>query len=113
MLTGFFMLLGIPLSIYYKTDDIPALLQSGIFTSAVGFIIWYFTRDPENKELGKREGYLIVTLGWIFMALFGSIPFIVYGAIPGFTDGFFETTSLSDSSSFPFYNHWSHNTNRY
>jgi trk system potassium uptake protein TrkH len=56
MLTGFFMLLGIPFSIYYKTDDIPALLQSGIFTSAVGFIIWYFTRDPENKELGKREG---------------------------------------------------------
>jgi len=93
MLTGFFMMLGIPFSIYYKTDDISALLQSGIFTSAVGLIIWFFTRNQQNKELGKREGYLIVTLGWIFMALFGSIPFMIYGAIPSFTDAFFETMS--------------------
>ena len=93
MLTGIFMMLGIPFSIYYKSDDILALLQSGIFTSAVGLIIWFFTRDPQNKELGKREGYLIVTLGWVFMALFGSIPFMLYGAIPNFTDAFFETMS--------------------
>jgi trk system potassium uptake protein TrkH len=93
MLTGIFMMLGIPFSIYYKTDDISALLQSGIFTSAVGLIIWFFTRNTQNKELGKREGYLIVTLGWVFMALFGSIPFMLYGAIPNFTDAFFETMS--------------------
>lgn len=93
MLTGMFMMLGIPFSIYYKSDDISALLQSGIFTSVVGLIIWFFTRDLQNKELGKREGYLIVTLGWVFMALFGSIPFMLYGAIPNFTDAFFETMS--------------------
>lgn len=93
MLTGFFMMLGIPFSIYYKSDDISALLQSGIFTSAVGLIIWFFTRNQQNKELGKREGYLIVTLGWVFMALFGSIPFMIYGAIPSFTNAFFETMS--------------------
>ncbi len=93
MLTGIFMMLGIPFSIYYKSDDISALLQSGIFTSAVGLIIWFFTRDLQNKELGKREGYLIVTLGWLSMALFGSIPFMIYGAVPNFTDAFFETMS--------------------
>ena len=93
MLTGIFMMLGIPFSIYYKSDDISALLQSGIFTSAVGLIIWFFTRDPQKKELGKREGYLIVTLGWLSMALFGSIPFMLYGAVPDFTDAFFETMS--------------------
>ncbi|RKY96140.1 MAG: TrkH family potassium uptake protein, partial [Ignavibacteriae bacterium] len=87
------MMLGIPFSIYYKSDDIPVLLQSGIFTSAVGLISWFFTRDPQHKELGKREGYLIVTLGWVFMALFGSIPFMLYGAIPNFADAFFETMS--------------------
>jgi trk system potassium uptake protein TrkH len=93
MLTGIFMMLGIPFSIYYKSDDISALLQSGIFTSVVGLIIWFFTRDLQNKELGKREGYLIVTLGWLSMALFGSIPFMLYGAVPNFTDAFFETMS--------------------
>jgi trk system potassium uptake protein TrkH len=93
ILTGFFMMLGIAFSIYYQTDDVLALLQSGLFTSAVGLIIWFFTRNSKNNELGKREGYLIVSLGWITMALFGSIPFIVYGAIPDYTDAFFETMS--------------------
>lgn len=93
MLIGLFMLVGIPFSIYYQTDDIPALLISGLSTSVIGLFIWLFTRNPKNKEIGKREGYLIVTSGWIVMALFGAIPFMVYGAIPNFTDAFFETMS--------------------
>ncbi len=93
MLTGVFMMFGIPFSIYYQTDDIFALVLSGTITSATGLIIWLFTRNPENNELGKREGYLIVTLGWVFMSLFGAIPFIIYGAIPNFSDAFFETMS--------------------
>ncbi len=93
MLTGIFMMLGIPFSIYYKTDDIASLLISGISTTAFGLILWIITRDSENKDIGKREGYLIVTTGWVTMALFGSIPFIVYGAIPSFTDAFFESMS--------------------
>ena len=80
ILTGVFMMFGIPFSIYYETDDIFALVLSGIITSATGLIIWLFTRNPENNELGKREGYLIVTLGWVFMSVFGAIPFIIYGA---------------------------------
>jgi trk system potassium uptake protein TrkH len=93
MLAGIFMMLGIPFSIYYQTDDISALLVSGVFTSLIGFVIWFFTRKQKKKELGKREGYLIVTLGWLSMALFGSIPFIIYGVIPNYTDAFFETMS--------------------
>ncbi|MGD8307297.1 MAG: TrkH family potassium uptake protein, partial [Ignavibacteria bacterium] len=80
-------------SLYYKTDDIYALVVSGLITSATGTFIWFFTRNNQNKEIGKREGYMIVSLGWIIMALFGSIPFIVYGAIPNYTDAFFETMS--------------------
>jgi len=93
MLTGIFMMLGIAFSIYYKTDDIFALLISGVITSSTGLLIWLFTRKTKNKEIGKREGYLIVTLGWITMASFGAIPFIIYGAIPNYTDAFFETMS--------------------
>lgn len=93
MLTGIFMMLGIPFSIYYHTDDIQSLLISGVFTSLTGFILWIITRKSGNKDLGKREGYLIVTLGWLVMSLFGAIPFIIYGAIPNYTDAFFETMS--------------------
>ena len=87
------MMLGIPFSIHYKTDDISSLIISGCITSLTGFSIWIFTRNSKNKELGKREGYMIVTLGWIIMSLFGAIPFILYGAIPNYTDAFFETMS--------------------
>lgn len=92
-LTGIFMMLGIPFSIYYGDDDILALLFSGIFTAALGISIWFFTRKTDRFNLGKREGYLIVTLGWIIMSLFGTIPFIIHGSIPSFINAFFEVMS--------------------
>lgn len=45
------------------------------------------------KELAIREGFLIVTFCWISLALFGSVPFMVSGFIPDFTNAFFETMS--------------------
>lgn len=93
ILNGLFILTGIGFSIYYSSDDIPALLISGIGTSFFGFITWLLTRKSEITELGKREGYLIVTLGWFAMTIFGAFPFIIHGSISGYTDAFFETMS--------------------
>lgn len=93
MLTGLFILTGIGFSVYYQSDDIFSLLVSGLGIALLGFIIWISTRKSEIAELGKREGYLIVSLGWIIMSLFGAIPFVVHGAIPNYTDAFFETMS--------------------
>ncbi|MFO7527050.1 MAG: TrkH family potassium uptake protein, partial [Ignavibacteriaceae bacterium] len=87
------MTTGIPFSIYYGHDDIIAILISAGITILAGVILWLFSRDADRRQLGKREGYLIVTLGWFSMAIFGSIPFIIYGAIPSYTDAFFETMS--------------------
>lgn len=88
-ITGIFMMLGISFSIYYGDDDIPALLLSGVGTSLIGAFIWFITRKTDRLELGKREGYLIVTLGWVIMSLFGALPFVVHGSIPSYTDAFF------------------------
>ncbi|MEJ2103134.1 MAG: TrkH family potassium uptake protein [Ignavibacteriaceae bacterium] len=93
ILNGIFILTGIGFSLYYKSDDIFALLVSGIGTSLFGFILWLSTRKSEISELGKREGYLIVTFGWIAMAIFGAFPFLIYGAVGNYTDAFFETMS--------------------
>ena len=93
ILTGLLMLSGIPFSLYYGDDDIIALIIAAIVTSFTGLLAWIITRKSDDHELGKREGYLIVTLGWVSMALFGALPFIIYGAIPNYTDAFFETMS--------------------
>lgn len=93
MLTGVFMLTGIPFSIYYGSDDIPALLISGLGTIIIGLIIWRATKEARYSEISKREGYLIVTVGWVLMSLVGAVPFMLHGSIPKFTDAFFETMS--------------------
>ena len=87
------MMLGISFSIYYGDDDILALLGAGLLTSITGITIWFFTRKTDKLDLGKREGYLIVTLGWVCMSLFGALPFIFNGSIPNFSNAFFETMS--------------------
>jgi trk system potassium uptake protein TrkH len=93
ILTGLLMLSGIPFSLFYGDDDIMTLIIAAIITSCTGLLAWISTRKSDDRELGKREGYLIVTLGWVSMALFGALPFIIYGAIPNYTDAFFETMS--------------------
>lgn len=93
IIAGVLIFTGIPFSIYYNSNDIPALIISGVITSFSGLIIWLFTRKSDRKELGKREGYVIVTASWLVMSLFGSLPFIIHGSISNFTDAFFETMS--------------------
>ncbi|MEN8192307.1 MAG: potassium transporter TrkG [Bacteroidota bacterium] len=92
ILDGIAMMLGIPFSVYFNDDDIFALLISGAGTAIFGFLLYYFTKGSD-KEIRKREGYIVVSLGWIAMTIFGAIPFIVHGSIPNITDAFFETMS--------------------
>ena len=52
----------------------------------------YFLRNSSMK-LTTRDGFLVVTLSWVAASLFGSIPFVISGSIPQFTNAFFETMS--------------------
>lgn len=93
MLSGGMMLVGLPFSIYYGSDDIWALVAASGLSVVTGMIGWSFTARSDRTAIGKREGYLIVTLGWVTMSLFGALPFTLSGAIPSYTDAFFETMS--------------------
>lgn len=93
LLNGVFMLLCIPFSLYYQEGDLWALLFSALITLSVGGMMMFRTKRNLNKELRKRDGYLVVSLGWITMSFFGSLPYILSGAIPDLTNAFFETIS--------------------
>lgn len=69
-----------------------AFLYAALITFSFGFFPWLLTRNVK-KDLIKREGYIVVTLVWVLMSVFGSLPFIFSGYIPRFTDAFFETIS--------------------
>jgi len=81
IIDGLAMMTGIPFSLYYGDDDVLVLLLTGSGISISGFFLYYFTKD-KNKEITKREGYIVVSLGWIVMSLFGALPFIFHGSIP-------------------------------
>lgn len=93
LLTGILMLPGIGFSIYYNQNDIIALLISSLITIVTGIFLLLLTKDSDKQQLGKKEGYLIVTLGWISMSVFGALPFVMHGSIPSYTDAIFETIS--------------------
>ncbi|QSE98506.1 TrkH family potassium uptake protein [Fulvivirga lutea] len=92
VINGVFMLLCLPFSIYYD-EPIYSLGLSGLITAVFGSTIWYLTRNNESRELKKKDGYLIVVLGWLSMSVFGSLPYLISGSIPDFTNAFFETIS--------------------
>ncbi|MBE9491786.1 MAG: TrkH family potassium uptake protein [Bacteroidetes bacterium] len=93
LLEGFFMLAGYLFSLLYCRESCNALLISGFITASAGAILLFVTRGNINKHIGKREGYIIVSLTWVIVSLFGTLPFLISGAIPEFTDAFFETMS--------------------
>ncbi len=92
VIDGLAMMTGIPFSIYYGDNDILVLLLTGSSISIFGFLLYYFSKNSK-KEINKREGYLVVSIGWLVMSLFGALPFVFHGSIPSFTDAFFETMS--------------------
>lgn len=54
-------------------------------------LLWPFGSKP--RELTTKEGFLLVNLCWISLALFGCIPFLTTGYTRSLTDAFFESMS--------------------
>ncbi|NJB81964.1 TrkH family potassium uptake protein [Wenyingzhuangia aestuarii] len=92
MMNGVFMLLSEPFSWYYHETASTGILSAGFLTIAIGFLLWFFNRNA-RKEIQKRDGYLIVTLGWLMLTLTGSLPYLMTGTITSFPDAIFETIS--------------------
>lgn len=91
-LNGLVMLLCIPFALYHNESSWLGLTKAGLISLILGSILAILFRNAE-KNLGKKEGYLIVTFGWLTLTLTGALPYVFSGAIPSFTDAFFETIS--------------------
>lgn len=92
ILNGLFMWLALPFSLYYNEPAKFGILNAGIITIAIGFLLFFFNK-PTHKNIQKKEGYLIVTLGWLTLSFTGMLPYLLSGSIPGVTNAFFETIS--------------------
>ena len=82
-------------SIIYKE---PNYVTNSFFSTilicfVLSFTLYLITKDVEERDFYKREGYVIVTLTWVIFSLLGALPFYLSGEIPSYIDSFFETVS--------------------
>ena len=92
ILNGIFMFIAVPFSIYHQEDAKFGILNAGIVTVFLGLCLYFFNK-PTSTNIQKKEGYLIVTLGWLTLSITGMLPYLFSGSIPNLTDAFFETLS--------------------
>ncbi len=62
------------------------MLTTGLFLSKVIF-------RKSIKTIRIKEGLAIVTFSWVFLALFGALPFYLSGVTSTYVDAIFETVS--------------------
>ena len=92
LINGGFMFLSALLSYIYKDGITGDLIISGTIVSIIGLLMLFLNKN-HDKQINKREGYLVVVLGWVIMIFSGTIPYLLTGTIEGFSNIFFETTS--------------------
>lgn len=62
-----------------------------IVSLLLGLLLSY--KKPKNTTIYAREGFVIVSLSWIALSLFGALPFLLTGSVTSFADAFFESAS--------------------
>ncbi|MBQ9150924.1 MAG: TrkH family potassium uptake protein [Clostridia bacterium] len=86
-----FMLVPTITAIVYNEPQLWHFLITMLLCGGIGALcIW---KKPKNSVLYAREGFVIVSLSWILLSLFGAIPFFISGVIPNYVDALFETVS--------------------
>lgn len=88
---GLSMLLPMLVSFIYREANLSAYLYSMVGCLSVSIPVWFSTR--RSRKLTIKDGFALVTFAWIVVAIAGSLPFYLTGAIPNFTDAWFESMS--------------------
>ncbi|KPK31690.1 MAG: potassium transporter [Nitrospira bacterium SG8_35_1] len=91
IVTGSSMFLPAICSIYYNEPDLLPIIYSALITVGLGLPSWWFFR--KEHELNIKDGIFIAVFGWILVSALSGLPFMIHGAIPSFTDAFFEMMS--------------------
>ena len=79
-------------SFYYRESDMLDFWKAGGITAGVGLLLAFLGKGGE-RQLTRRDGYVLVSFAWVAFSLFGMLPFYIGGYIPDIADAFFETMS--------------------
>ncbi|MCH1981822.1 TrkH family potassium uptake protein [Ruminococcus sp. OA3] len=88
---GLFMLLPCLVAVIYREKSGFSFVAVVLLCMAAGFLLSH--KKPSNTVFYAKEGFLCVSLSWVFLSVFGALPFILSGEIPSVTDALFEAIS--------------------
>lgn len=92
LVEGAALLVSLLVSLVTGGSDAQAFVWSVLACGIPGGLLILLTQKAP-RNFTRREGFMIVSLVWLVFSLFGALPYILSGTIPGFTDAFFETMS--------------------
>jgi len=79
---------GLVAAFYHETDGIVAFALTSLLSVSCGI---FLKRLGEKGDVGNKEAFAAVTLGWLFATVFGSLPFVFQGL--SLVDALFESIS--------------------
>lgn len=89
---GALMLFPTLVGLYYREQNAVMSFLISIAVCAVCGII-LLLKKCKNRTFNLKEGFLITSLSWILISIFGAIPFLLSGSISNPIDAVFETAS--------------------
>lgn len=78
--------------VWNEQGTAPVFFGSFLTSALIGVFLWFPVRHV-NYELRLRDGFLIVTLTWVFASLVSALPFVHGPPHLSYTDAIFEATS--------------------
>ena len=92
LIFSFFLLVPLASAIYYA-DNIDNFIKSFLIVFFIG-LLTYLPNKREKSQIRIKEGFLIVTIFWFVLSIFGSIPFLFDAKLNiSLIDAIFESTS--------------------
>ena len=89
---GCAMILPAIVDLLADNDDWEVFAFSGTISLLVGLGLYAGARGiPQGMT--TRQAFIMTTVSWIALCLFGSLPYYLSGVVPSFTDAFFESMS--------------------
>ena len=85
------MLPSMGIAFFTGDGDFSAFALAAAITLGTGF--FFNLLRPKEAKMQARDGFATVALSWIFLSLFGALPYLFSGVLPNFFDAVFETAS--------------------
>lgn len=75
------------------TPDARSFTISMVLGATLSALLFVAGRSGNYREMGTKDGFLVVGLTWLVASLIGALPYYLHGCTPSFAGAFFEAVS--------------------